>query len=72
MSNINAFVDSVGRIVVGEFLSQPGDETLRVKEPAVVNVQVSQENGQISVHPQLRLGKMAGWHTAQVFQREIQ
>lgn len=49
MSNINAFVDSVGRIVVGEFLSKPGDNVLRVKEPAVVNVQVSQENGQISV-----------------------
>ena len=49
MSNINAFVDRVGRIVVGEFLPESGDNILRVKEPAVVNVQVSQENGQISV-----------------------
>ena len=49
MSNINAFVDSVGRIVVGDFISGLDEPTLKVKEPAVVNVQVNQENGQISV-----------------------
>jgi len=48
MNNINAFVDSVGRVIVGEVLDNT-DENLKVKEPAVVNVQVNQESGQISV-----------------------
>ena len=48
MNNINAFVDSVGRVLVGEVLDSTADN-LKVKEPAVVNVQVNQESGQISV-----------------------
>lgn len=48
MSNINAFIDNVGRVIVGDIVSSD-DTELKVKEPAVVNVQVSQENGQISV-----------------------
>ena len=48
MSNINAFVDNVGRVIVGEFLEN-NTKIIKVKEPAVVNVQVNQENGQISV-----------------------
>ena len=48
MSNINAFVDSVGRVIVGDILKSD-TKTLKVKEPAVVNIQVNQENGQISV-----------------------
>lgn len=48
MNNINAFVDSVGRVIVGEVLDSTADN-LKVKEPAVVNVQVNQESGQISV-----------------------
>jgi hypothetical protein len=48
MNNINAFVDSVGRVIVGEVLDNTSD-SLKVKEPAVVNVQVNQESGQISV-----------------------
>lgn len=48
MSNIKAFVDSVGRVIVGDHVGTI-DNVMKVKEPAVVNVQVSQENGQISV-----------------------
>lgn len=48
MSNITAFVDNVGRVIVGELI-ETTDEQLKVKEPAVVNVQVDQQNGQISV-----------------------
>lgn len=48
MSNIIAFVDSVGRVIVGDHVDTVGN-VMKVKEPAVVNVQVSQENGQISV-----------------------
>ena len=48
MSKINAFVDNVGRVIVGEVVANTTKE-LTVKEPAVVNVQVNQENGQISV-----------------------
>lgn len=45
---IISFVDHVGRVVVGEYIKTEPDE-LHVREPAVVNVQVNQENGQISV-----------------------
>ena len=48
MSNIKAFVDSVGRVIVGDHVGTI-DNVMKIKEPAVVNVQVSQENGQISV-----------------------
>jgi len=48
MSKINAFVDNVGRVIVGEVVANTTKE-LTIKEPAVVNVQVNQENGQISV-----------------------
>ena len=49
MDNITAFVDSVGRVIVGQKQEDSTDKVLKVKEPAVVNVQISQENGQISV-----------------------
>lgn len=48
MSNITAFVDNVGRVIVGQII-ETTDDQLKVKEPAVVNVQVDQKNGQISV-----------------------
>lgn len=48
MSNIKAFVDNVGRVIVGEHLETKND-IMSIKEPAVVNVQVNQESGQISV-----------------------
>lgn len=48
MSNITAFVDNVGRVIVGDVITTT-DEHVKVKEPAVVNVQVDQQNGQISV-----------------------
>ena len=49
MSKITAFADSVGRIIVGEVVKSSKSTVLSIKEPAVVNVQVNQENGQISV-----------------------
>jgi len=49
MDNITAFVDSVGRVIVGQVQETKSKDTFDVKEPAVVNVQVNQENGQISV-----------------------
>lgn len=48
MSNIKAFVDNVGRVIVGDHVGTMNG-FMKVKEPAVVNVQVNQENGQISV-----------------------
>jgi hypothetical protein len=38
----------VGRVIVGDHVGTIAGE-MKVKEPAVVNVQVNQENGQISV-----------------------
>lgn len=49
MDKITAFVDSVGRVIVGQIQESDNPDVFRVKEPAVVNVQVNQENGQISV-----------------------
>ena len=49
MSEITAFADSVGRIIVGEVVKSSKSTVLSIKEPAVVNVQVNQANGQISV-----------------------
>ena len=48
MENITAFVDNVGRVIVGQ-KEKSTTTTLKIKEPAVVNVQVNQQNGQISV-----------------------
>ena len=49
MSNkITAFVDQVGRVIIGEHLSTKSG-VMQVKEPAVVNVQVNQQNGKMSV-----------------------
>lgn len=48
MSNVTAFVDSVGRTVLGELLENT-DSNLKVKNPAIVNVQVVQDTGQIQV-----------------------
>ena len=49
MDNITAFVDSVGRVIVGQKLKSKAASVLKIKEPAVVNVQVNQQSGQISV-----------------------
>lgn len=49
MSKITSFVDSVGRVIVGEIVDTKSKQHLEVKEPAVVNVQVNQQSGQISV-----------------------
>lgn len=49
MSKITSFVDSVGRVIVGEIVETKSKQHLEIKEPAVVNVQVNQQNGQISV-----------------------
>jgi hypothetical protein len=49
MNNITAFVDSVGRVIVGQKLKSKAANVLKIKEPAVVNVQVNQQSGQISV-----------------------
>ena len=47
-SKIISFVDHVGRVIIGEHIKTKNG-VHDIKEPAVVNVQVSQENGQISV-----------------------
>ena len=49
MEQITTFVDSVGRVIVGQKVKSKSTTVFPVKEPAVVNVQVNQENGQISV-----------------------
>lgn len=50
MSRITAFVDNVGRVIVGEIDNDSkSKKALRVREPAVVNVQVNNQTGQISV-----------------------
>ena len=49
MSEIISFVDNVGRVIVGQKEKSNDKTHLSVKEPAVVNVQVNQQNGQISV-----------------------
>jgi hypothetical protein len=49
MSKITSFVDSVGRVIVGEIVDSKSKQHMEVKEPAVVNVQVNQQSGQISV-----------------------
>jgi hypothetical protein len=49
MDNITTFVDSVGRVVVGQKVKSKDKKLLQIKEPAVVNVQVNQQSGQISV-----------------------
>ena len=49
MENITTFVDSVGRVIVGQTVKSKSKNVLQIKEPAVVNVQVNQQNGQISV-----------------------
>lgn len=49
MDNITTFVDNVGRVVVGQKVKSKDKNLLKIKEPAVVNVQVNQQSGQISV-----------------------
>lgn len=49
MDNVTTFVDNVGRVIVGQKVKSTKKGVLTVKEPAVVNVQVNQQNGQISV-----------------------
>ena len=47
MDNITLLTDSVGRMVIGD--ATFNKTTIKVKNPAVVNVQADQETGQISV-----------------------
>lgn len=49
MSKITSFVDNVGRVIVGQTTDSKSKQYLEIKEPAVVNVQVNQQSGQISV-----------------------
>ena len=51
MSNkVTSFVDSVGRVIVARLADDKStDEKLAVTNPSVVNVNVNQESGQISV-----------------------
>lgn len=49
-NQITAFVDSVGRIIVArENTSASTDDKLAVTNPSVVNINVNQESGQITV-----------------------
>ena len=48
--NLVAIVDSVGRVILGrENADKSSDSAVVLKNPAVVNIQVNQESGQISV-----------------------
>jgi hypothetical protein len=49
MDNVTTFVDNVGRVIIGQKVKPTNKSVLTIKEPAVVNVQVNQQNGQISV-----------------------
>jgi hypothetical protein len=47
---LTAIVDSVGRVILGrESADDSNDQQLALKNPAVVNIQVNQQSGQISV-----------------------
>ena len=49
-NNITSFVDSVGRVIVARSANQKStDDNLAVTNPSVVNINVNQESGQISV-----------------------
>lgn len=48
MDNITAFIDNVGRTIIGEVSKETGTN-LTVNNPAIVNMTVQQETGQISV-----------------------
>ena len=47
-NNIQVFVDGIGRTIVGESVDST-DETVNLKNPAIVHVQPNPQNGQISV-----------------------
>lgn len=48
--NLVAIVDSVGRVILGrDDQDKSNKQLLSLKNPAVVNIQVNQESGQISV-----------------------
>ena len=51
MSNkVTSFVDSVGRVIVGRAVDEKTTaEKLAISNPSVVNINVNQESGQISV-----------------------
>ena len=46
--DISAFIDSVGRVVIGRITKQTSDE-LTVLNPGVVNIQVQPDNNQLAV-----------------------
>ena len=49
-NNITSFVDSVGRVIVArEATEKSTDDKVAVTNPSVVNINVNQESGQISV-----------------------
>lgn len=48
MDNITAFIDNVGRTIIGQ-ATETTDSTITVTNPAIVNMTVQQDTGQISV-----------------------
>lgn len=48
LPDITAFIDSVGRVVVGRITKQTSDE-VTVLNPGVVNIQVQPDNNQLAV-----------------------
>lgn len=48
MDNITAFIDNVGRTIIGQ-VTETTDSTITVTNPAIVNMTVQQDTGQISV-----------------------
>ena len=47
---LEAIVDSVGRVILGRHDEEAStDSTMNLRNPAVVNIQVNQQSGQISV-----------------------
>ena len=48
LPDITAFIDSVGRVVIGRITKQTSDE-ITVLNPGVVNIQVQPDNNQLAV-----------------------
>ena len=48
-NNITILVDSVGRMIIGDLVKSSSKTSLKVKNPAVVNIQADQQSGQMSV-----------------------
>jgi hypothetical protein len=48
LPEVTAFIDSVGRVVIGRITKQTSD-VITVLNPGVVNIQVQQDNNQLAV-----------------------